>query len=563
MHVRLDVSKKLQHRYMANSVRAPNVTVLDRLVRFKPLKGKPANRRRKDSRSEDRNMRRESSSLDRRSRVKTGVNAPLVQIEHDDEDDSDDDEDLELESDDEADGESDDDYDNSDSDDDSSNGEDMLDGEDEPDPRQYLGKALLSAGRVRYRHAELPPRWFVDKQEEICSYRTKAQIRRCLKDWMIQYDRELQRKYRNKRLLWGETLPTKQADGNAPHSNSGGGGGGGGSGGKSPGVKYGPEESVAYAFYYMPARFALLDRVFSEVRALMGPGFKPGRTLDFGCGPGTAAAALHQVWGAAARQYVGVDVSQSMVDAAKIMTHDLVPQCTFHTSTMSLARSITAAARQKPVAVRQQQPPTVADPSRFDLAIASFTLSELDSDPARRVAVQLLFETLDVGGLLVIVEAGNPQGSHTCRTARQFVLDTFSHVGADGVARPPYPSTHYPKLHHQALAQDDRVDQLSRSGQNRSSKRERGGGGRGGEGGGGENIEISMMLPAPAGFTHDQLRASVIAPCTHDKPCPLAPGAWCSFAQKVRASYPKSVPFDSECTHAKKRPCPSFYLSDA
>ena len=59
------------------------------------------------------------------------------------------------------------------------------------------------------------------------------------------------------------------------------------------------------------------------------------------------------------------------------------------------------------------------------MAIASYTLSELSSDPTRRAATQMLFELLDVGGYLVIVEQGNPQGSHTVRSARKFILDTL------------------------------------------------------------------------------------------------------------------------------------------
>ena len=42
-----------------------------------------------------------------------------------------------------------------------------------------------------------------------------------------------------------------------------------------------------------------------------------------------------------------------------------------------------------------------------------------------------------------------------------------------------------------------------------------------------------MTLPAPPGYHYDELGAFVVAPCTHDAPCPLAGGLWCSFSQKV------------------------------
>ena len=46
--------------------------------------------------------------------------------------------------------------------------------------------------------------------------------------------------------------------------------------------------------------------------------------------------------------------------------------------------------------------------------------------------------------------------------------------------------------------------------------------------------QLKYALPPPAGRDdHKQLQATVISPCTHDKPCPLGAGLWCSFAQKV------------------------------
>ncbi len=44
---------------------------------------------------------------------------------------------------------------------------------------------------------------------------------------------------------------------------------------------------------------------------------------------------------------------------------------------------------------------------RFDLAVLSYTLSEMPNDLTRRAAVQVMFEMLDVGGYLMIIEPGN------------------------------------------------------------------------------------------------------------------------------------------------------------
>lgn len=86
---------------------------------------------------------------------------------------------------------------------------------------------------------------------------------------------------------------------------------------------------------------------------------------------------------------------------------------------------------------------------RYDLVVVSFTLTELPSDSARIAALQLLYECVNEGGVLVLLEqgkectnvmcvdvlmmtsvqtTGSPYGSHTVRTARQFILDTYNPV---------------------------------------------------------------------------------------------------------------------------------------
>jgi ribosomal protein RSM22 (predicted rRNA methylase) len=284
----------------------------------------------------------------------------------------------------------------------------------------------------------------------------------------------------------------------------------------------------------MPSRFGLLNRVFTELQKL-APEFVPRRTVDFGCGPATAAAALSEVWGESAERYTGVDISQAMLDAAKIMTRDKIRDCTFYSSNSEIMRRAATSGE------------------RFDLAVASYALGELPNDPSKRIATQMLFELLDVGGYLVILEPGNPMGSHTARTARQFVLDIFNNVDKSGRTAPEVVSSTFfrtpegagkkgKKLFGKLGENDEDEDSEgeededsdfelndrnslpnARRGKKTSGKEDR-------------YQQIDMMLAAPkqGGFTYDQLGAHVVAPCTHDRPCPMAAGTWCSFSQKVR-----------------------------
>ena len=55
-------------------------------------------------------------------------------------------------------------------------------------------EVFLAAGKSHYRRRESLPEWMSKKQKEICQYRTKAQIRRCLKKWMVQIGRDFEKK---------------------------------------------------------------------------------------------------------------------------------------------------------------------------------------------------------------------------------------------------------------------------------------------------------------------------------------------------------------------------------
>jgi ribosomal protein RSM22 (predicted rRNA methylase) len=96
-----------------------------------------------------------------------------------------------------------------------------------------------------------------------------------------------------------------------------------------------------------------------------------------------------------------------MLDAAQIMTKGRIADAAF----LSKISEVTKLATEGSANVDAQ-----ASNGRYDLAVLSYTLSEMTSDPARRAAVQVMFELLDVNGYLVIIEPGNPYGSHTVRT---------------------------------------------------------------------------------------------------------------------------------------------------
>jgi ribosomal protein RSM22 (predicted rRNA methylase) len=119
----------------------------------------------------------------------------------------------------------------------------------------------------------------------------------------------------------------------------------------------------------------------------------------------------------------------------------------------------------------------------------------------------------------VILEAGNPQGSHTVRSARQFILDSFN-FESDEQKKKKKKSETFSKFKINKNEKNDKNDKTDKNDKN-EVKFEK------------DSIEyerkkesskdvddvMTMILPAPGGRRHEDFGAFTVAPCTHDKVC--------------------------------------------
>jgi ribosomal protein RSM22 (predicted rRNA methylase) len=355
-------------------------------------------------------------------------------------------------------------------------------------------KAILQNARIHQRHIERQPDWFRERVQTICEFRTSNQIQRLLKSWMVKTDVDRLNRYRFSSLGWGPNKihnVGKEAEDASRRAVA------------EQKFVYGPDETIVYASYHLPGRFSILQRIFRDIRKFV-PNFQPTSMLDFGCGPATGGVAALAAWDFHAtkpnskqeppiKQYVGVDISQAMIDAAKIMLKDELPNQIF------FSRSFDVVQR----ALKREE--------RYSMVVCAYTLSELPSDAARQAAVQMLYELLNKDGILVIVEQGDACGSHTVRTARHFLHSMTHSLTTRG------------KFDAHALDEQIPSSASAPSKPNQSSV---------------SNQEMAMMLPLlPGQFrNYSDMGIRTIAPCTHDQVCPLLPGRKCTFMQRVSGS---------------------------
>lgn len=190
----------------------------------------------------------------------------------------------------------------------------------------------------------------------------------------------------------------------------------------------------------------------------------------------------HEVHARTIKEYIGVDNNPHMLTAAKQMASSAGVTARFLPSLTELLDLLKHYDHQQ----QQQRSP---GGERFDLIMASHIFTELKDDVARKAVAQLLVEMLNVNGVLVILEEGGGWGNHTVRTARQFILDAFNNSSSTTGNK------------------EKMVHALPRLKNGNNDGKE---------------------------YDHDELGVSVVAPCTHDLPCPLGKGKLCLFSQKVR-----------------------------
>ena len=269
--------------------------------------------------------------------------------------------------------------------------------------------------------------------------------------------------------------------------------------------------------------------------AKFAPDYRPTRLLDFGAGPGTAALAAADVWPAALRESVAVELSHDMMalaDALREATNNTAAAAGEDDAADALSASSGGAAAWK----RAVLPPARVVPHlsrlrgpqqqrRYDVVVAAYSLGELPSavrprtkpcacshylptdlfavslQLARQEAVQRLWA--HCADVLVIVEPGTPMGSAAVREARANVLrHEARRLRAAG-------------KHHARAAAREAVSEAVGVVEH--------------------DAAAAVDADSSAGAGAATSGVHVVAPCPHDGRCPMDDTAqWCHFVQRVQ-----------------------------
>ena len=160
--------------------------------------------------------------------------------------------------------------------------------------------------------------------------------------------------------------------------------------------------------------------------------WQPDRLVDYGSGTGSAAWAFEVVWGVetpagAAREYVGLDPSRSMVELSSGLFGALALRRTDDGTSTGAASSARLDAKAHQLALpasasslaRMHLSPKASEHKRT-IALAAFSLGDLATRDKRKDMVRAMWDS--GAEVIIVIDRGTPAGSRTVVEAREQLL---------------------------------------------------------------------------------------------------------------------------------------------
>jgi len=213
-----------------------------------------------------------------------------------------------------------------------------------------------------------------------------------------------------------------------------------------PPIYYKPEQTLCSLRYRLVPNYAIVSRVLSEVRGLLGANvFSPSKILDVGSGVGSSSAAtleyffhdnirrMNRETQQNSKRIIPnniewihcIDASQSMRDAATHVLHSVIH------AQENLKLKLKLRTAQKPrITFGESLTSSTSLPNSynkevgtFDLALVTYTMSELPSVPASLSMAAIVWEKLALNGVAIFIEPGTPDGFNALRAVRNMLLE--------------------------------------------------------------------------------------------------------------------------------------------
>lgn len=181
-------------------------------------------------------------------------------------------------------------------------------------------------------------------------------------------------------------------------------------------VLYGRIETLAFLRNRLRSNYAITKRVLEETQSLLGKKWRPKRVIDMGIGVGCASAAALEAFEDDIEWIHGVDPSRCMRECSKSFLEEIMQEMT--TKSNSQERRV-----NPPRLTLGGSIATETSSSTFDLALMTYTATELPQVASTLAAAAILWQKLSPDGIFILIEPGTPDGFNTIRAVRNMLLD--------------------------------------------------------------------------------------------------------------------------------------------
>lgn len=247
-----------------------------------------------------------------------------------------------------------------------------------------------------------------------------------------------------------------------------------------------------------PSRYATLRNVLGQVKTRLGEDWMPSRVVEHGCGAGEGLWAAADVFGRDLREYTGIDARIPLLRSAIDILEDTSVSDADVDGENSIMGSIEKTFKsslqgadllRKSKQSQKKEERGDDEPERDTLVLCTHSLSSLSSDAARSAFVQSLWSTHPRAEVLVFVEPGDERGFASIASAREELLGI-------GPSSDPARAQGGIRIGRHVFYEE--------SGSSEEVTPE-------------ESGSESQELQPLDGF----VQSHVVAPCPHDRPCPL------------------------------------------
>ncbi|KAK1442075.1 37S ribosomal protein S22 like protein [Babesia gibsoni] len=165
---------------------------------------------------------------------------------------------------------------------------------------------------------------------------------------------------------------------------------------KNSTIHFSPNIAVAHTAHTFFGNYAVFLRIFNEMK-VRAPNFKPSRVMFYNAGAGASIVALNTIWDLNAfEDIMVVEPSRNLLKICEFLVPEfknLRYQCDIYDST-----------------------------DRFDCVVVPYAMTNIRGSQERSLLIKNLWNRINVGGYMVIVEPGTPTGFRIIHSLRELFI---------------------------------------------------------------------------------------------------------------------------------------------